>query len=114
MQLLLILDIFDQDLVMIDTFEEYFILQNNEILELSFTWENNHSEEEITFFSVLEYLVDGDTDGEIIVQDSSNTSFYLGVFDRGAAFYIEDVTGRDMVFEGKISSTRQSYKDPMM
>ncbi|MAU99442.1 MAG: hypothetical protein CMA20_01155 [Euryarchaeota archaeon] len=32
MQLLLILDIFDQDLVMIDTFEEYFILQNNEIL----------------------------------------------------------------------------------
>ena len=101
MQLLLILDIFDQDLVMIDTFEEYFILQNNEILELSFTWENNHSEEEITFFSVLEYLVDGDTDGEIIVQDSSNTSFYSGVFDRGAAFYIEDVTGRDMVFEGQ-------------
>ena len=101
MQLLLILDIFDQDLVMIDTFEEYFILQNNEILELSFTWENNHSEEDITFFSVLEYLVDGDTDGEIIVQDSSNTSFYLGVFDKAAAFYIEDVTGREMVFEGQ-------------
>ena len=25
----------------------------------------------------------------------------MGVFDRGAAFYIEDVTGRDMVFEGQ-------------
>ena len=101
MQLLLILDIFNQDLVMIDTFEEYLILQNNEILELSFIWENNHSEEEITFFSVLEYLVDGDTDGEIIVQDSSNTSFYLSVFDHGEDFTIEDVTGRDMVFEGQ-------------
>ena len=101
MQLLLILDIFNQDLVMIDTFEEYLILQNNEILELSFIWENNHSEEEITFFSVLEYLVDGDTDGEIIVQDSSNTSFYLSVFDHGEDFTIEDVTGRDTVFEGQ-------------
>ena len=101
MQLLLILDVFNQDLVMIDTFEEYFILQNNEILELSFNWENNYSEEEITFFSVLEYLVDGDTDGEIIVQDSSNISFYLDVFDYGADFFVEDVTGRDIVFEGQ-------------
>ena len=101
MQLLLILDVFDQDLVMIDTFEEYFILQNNEILELSFNWENNYSEEEITFFSVLEYLVDGDTDGEIIVQDSSNISFYLDVFDYGAEFFVEDVTGRENVFEGQ-------------
>ena len=101
MQLLLLLDIFSQDLDMIDTYELYFTLKNNEILEFTYDWENYHSEEEITFFSTLEYLVDGDSNGEVIVQDSSNTSFYLDVFDYGADFFVEDVTGRDIVFEGQ-------------
>ena len=105
MQLLLILDIFDQDLVMIDTLKSTLFFQNNEILELSFTWENNHSEEEITFFSVLEYSVDGDTDGEIIVQDSSNNSFYLGVFDAFAAFILRRNWKRN-VLKAKILSLR--------
>ena len=74
---------------MIDTYELYFTLQNNEILEFHYDWENHHSEEEITFFSVLEYLVDGDTNGEIIVQDSSNTSFYLDVFDTVQIFSLK-------------------------
>ena len=47
-----------------------------------------------------EYLRDIEP-GEIIVQDSSNTSFYLSVFDHGEDFTIEDVTGRDTVFEGQ-------------
>ena len=101
MQLLLLLDIFSQDLDMIDTYELYFTLKNNEVLEFTYDWENYHSEEEITFFSTLEYLVDGDSNGEVIVQDSSNTSFYLDVFDYGADFFVEDVTGRDIVFEGQ-------------
>ena len=101
MDLLLILDIFDESGEMIGTFEEFFTLPANEMIDISFHWSNTHGEGNITFDSVLEHLVDGDTDGEIRVQDEAYEIFYLHVFNEEPAFNIEDVTGRGNVFEGQ-------------
>jgi len=101
MDLLLILDIFDENGEMIDTFEEQFTLSANENRDIFFDWNNKYDEGEIRFDSILEYLVDGDTEGEIIVQEENSETFYLHVFNEEPAFYIEDVTGRDNAYEGK-------------
>ena len=55
----------------------------------------------ILSFPTLEYLVDGDTDGEILVEDGDDGDILLRYVLSEPAFYIEDVTGRDMVFEGQ-------------
>tara|TARA_Y100001970_G_C14160399_1_gene818185 strand:- start:319 stop:1638 length:1320 start_codon:yes stop_codon:yes gene_type:complete len=101
MDLLLILDIFDESDEMIDTFEEFFTLSGNDNIEISFHWSNDHAEGNITFDSELEHLVDGDTDGEIRVQDQDYEIFYLATANEEPEFFIEDVTGRDNVFEGQ-------------
>ena len=99
--LLLILDIFDENNEMIDTFEENFTIYGNENKDISFTWSNDHMEGNITFMSFLEYLVDGDKDGEIIVQERDNVTFYLATYRGDSDFHIEDVNGRDNVVEGQ-------------
>ena len=92
---------FDENGEMIDTFEEQFTLSANENRDIFFDWNNKYDEGEIRFDSILEYLVDGDTEGEIIVQEENSETFYLHVFNEEPAFYIEDVTGRDNAYEGK-------------
>ena len=101
MDLLLILDVVNQDNEMVVTFEEYFPLEPSDTSFITFAWHNNISDEEYTFLSTLEYLVDGDTDGEILVQDGAEETFFLAIFNDEPDFTIEDVTGRDMVFEGQ-------------
>ena len=103
MDLLLILDIYDENGEMVGTFEEFFMLPANEFMEIYFDWNNTHAEGNITFHSVLEYLVDGNTEGEIIVQDEDYQTFYLATSHKESEpeFYIEDVIGRDNVFEGQ-------------
>ena len=51
--------------------------------------------------SIHSILVDGDTDGEIRVEDGDYVEFYLDMFVSEPGISIEDVTGRDMVFEGQ-------------
>ena len=101
MDLLLILDIFDESGEMIGTFEEFFTLPANEMMDISFHWSNTYEEGNVTFDSVLEHLVDGDTDGEIRVQDEDYEIFYLATANEEPEFFIEDVTGRENVFEGQ-------------
>ena len=101
MDLLLILDIFDENNNLIDTFEQYFRLPSNEYMDISFVWTNHYGEGNYNFQSMLEYLVDGDTDGEIRAEDGDNVEFYLDMFVSEPGISIEDVTGRDMVFEGQ-------------
>ena len=101
MDLLLILDIFDESGDMIYTFEEYYTIEANGNMDFNFIWENNFGDGEFRFDSSLEYLVDGDTDGEIIVQEEASETFYLHQFNDEPSFSIEDVTGRDIVFEGQ-------------
>ena len=101
MDLLLILDIFDDSGDMIDTFEQYYTIAANENVEFLFNWENKFEDGEFRFDSSLEYLVDGDTDGEIIVLEEVSETFYLNQFNDEPSFTIEDVTGRDIVFEGQ-------------
>ena len=100
MDLLLILDIFYEN-EMIDTFEEHFTLPANENMEITFKWANDHAEGNITFVSVLEYLVDGDKEGEIILQEENSETFYLDALNDEPEFFIEDVIGRDNAYEGK-------------
>ena len=99
MDLLLILDIFYEN-EMIDTFEEHFTLPANENMEITFKWANDHAEGNITFVSVLEYLVDGDKEGEIILQEENSETFYLDALNDEPEFFIEDVIGRDNAYEG--------------
>ena len=101
MELLLILDIYDENQEMIDTFEEYFMISSNGSRDISFTWSNDHMEGNITFISALEYLMDGDRDGRIKFQDGDNQTFYLATFNDGSGIYIEEVTNRDNVYEGQ-------------
>ena len=101
MDLLIILDIFDESGNMVDTFEENYTIAANDNMDFSFIWENNFGDGEFTFNSLLEYLVDGDTNGEIIVQEEASETFYLANVNDEPAFNIEDVTGRDNVFEGQ-------------
>ena len=63
----LILDIFDENNNLIDTFL-YFTLPSNEYMDISFVWTNHYGEGNYNFQSMLEYLVDGDTDGEILLK----------------------------------------------
>ena len=101
MDLLLILDIFDENNNLIDTLEQYFRLPSNEYMDISFVWTNHYGEGNYNFQSMLEYLVDGDTDGEIRAEDGDYVEFYLDMFVSEPGISIEDVTGRDMVFEGQ-------------
>ena len=101
MDLLLILDIFDENDNLIDTLEQYFRLPSNEYMDISFVWTNHYGEGNYIFQSMLEYLVDGDTDGEIRAEDGDYVEFYLDMFVSEPGISIEDVTGRDMVFEGQ-------------
>ena len=101
MDMLLILDVFDENDEMVGTFEEYFVVSNDETMEIHFQWTNNHMEGVYEFKSLLDYLVDGDTDGEVRFQDGDNETFYLEVFKDEPEFIIEDVIGRDNVFEGQ-------------
>ncbi len=101
MDLLLILDVFNQDNEMVVTFEEYFSVEPSDTSFITFAWYNNISDEEYTFLSTLEYLVDGDTDGEILVQDGAEETFFLAIFNDEPDITIEDVTGREQVFEGQ-------------
>ena len=101
MDLLLILDIFDENDNLIDTLEQYFRLPSNEYMDISFVWTNHYGEGNYIFQSMLEYLVDGDTDGEIRAEDGDYVEFYLDMFVSESGISIEDVTGRDMVFEGQ-------------
>ena len=101
MDLLLILDVFNQNNEMVVTFEEYFSVEPSDTSFITFAWYNNISDEEYTFFSSLEYLVDGDTDGEILAQDGAEEAFFLAIFNDEPSFYIEDLIGRDIVFEGQ-------------
>ncbi len=103
MDLLLILDIYDENGEMVGTFEKFFMLPANEFMEIYFDWNNTHAEGNITFHSVLEHLVDGNTEGEIIVQDEDYQTFYLATSHKESEpeFYIEDVIGREVVFEGQ-------------
>ncbi|MEC7142904.1 MAG: hypothetical protein VXW30_04920, partial [Candidatus Thermoplasmatota archaeon] len=101
MDLLLILDIFDENNNLIDTLEQYFRLPSNEYMDISFVWTNHYGEGNYNFQSMLEYLVDGDTDGEIRAEDGDYVEFYLDLFVSEPGISIEDVTGRDIVFEGQ-------------
>ena len=61
-------------------------------------WQNNISDGNYTFHSILEHLVD---DGGVTVQDGAEDTFFLAIFNDEPDFTIEDVTGRDTVFEGQ-------------
>ena len=98
MDLLLILDVYNQDYEMVFTFEEYFSIGPSDSDFISFMWQNNISDGNYTFHSILEHLVD---DGEVTVQDSTEETFFLAIFNYEPDFTIEDVTGRDVVFEGQ-------------
>ena len=98
MDLLLILDVYNQDYEMVFTFEEYFSIGPSDSDFISFMWQNNISDGNYTFHSILEHLVD---DGEVTVQDSTEETFFLAIFNYEPDFTIEDVTGRDAVFEGQ-------------
>ena len=103
MDLVLILDIYDENGQMVAVLEEFFLLPANEFMEIYFVWNNTYAEGNITFHSVLLHLVDGNTEGEIIVQDEDYQTFYLATSHKESEpeFYIEDVTGRNNVFEGQ-------------
>ena len=103
MDLVLILDIYDENGQMVAVLEEFFLLPANEFMEIYFVWNNTYAEGNITFRSVLVHLVDGNTEGEIIVQDEDYQTFYLATSHKESEpeFYIEDVIGRDNVFEGQ-------------
>ena len=103
MDLVLILDIYDENGQMVAVLEEFFMLPANEFMEIYFVWNNTYAEGNITFHSVLLHLVDGNTEGEIIVQDEDYQTFYLATSHKESEpeFYIEDVIGRDNVFEGQ-------------
>ena len=98
MDLLLILDVYNQDYEMVFTFEEYFSVGPSNSDFISFAWQNNISGENFTFHSILEHLVD---DGQVTVQDGAEDTFFLAIFNDEPDFTIEDVTGRDMAFEGQ-------------
>ena len=98
MDLLLILDVYNQDYEMVFTSEEYFSIGPSDSDFISFMWQNNISDGNYTFHSILEHLVD---DGEVTVQDSAEETFFLAIFNDEPDFTIEDVTGRDTVFEGQ-------------
>ena len=98
MDLLLILDVYNQDNDMVITFEEYFSIEPSEPVIITFTWQNNLSDENYTFHSILEHLVD---DGEVTVQDGAEETFFLAIFNDAPEFSVEDVTGRDQAFEGQ-------------
>ena len=100
MDLLLILDVYNQDNDMVITFEEYFSTEPSEPVIITFTWQNNLSDENYTFHSLLEHMSDN---GEVTVQDGAEETFFLAIFDEAdePEFSVEDVTGRDQVFEGQ-------------
>ena len=99
MDLLLILDVYNQDNDMVITFEEYFSIEPSEPVIITFTWQNNLSDENYTFHSLLEHMSDN---GEVTVQDGAEETFFLAIFDDDEPeFSVEDVTGRDQVFEGQ-------------
>ena len=100
MDLLLILDVYNQDNDMVITFEEYFSIEPSEPVIITFTWQNNLSDENYTFHSLLEHMSDN---GEVTVQDGAEETFFLAIFDEAdePEFSVEDVTGRDQVFEGQ-------------
>ena len=66
-------------------------------MDISFVWTNHYGEGNYIFQSMLEYLVDGDTDGEIRAEDGDYVEFYLDMFVSEPGISIEDVTGRDIV-----------------
>ena len=96
MELLLVLDVYQDD-EMVVTFEQDFTVEPSETSYVTFAWYNNISDGEYTFQSVLEHYVDG----EFIVQEEVSEAFYLHLFNDEPDFTIEDVTGRDVVFEGQ-------------
>ena len=67
MDLLLILDVYNHDYEMVFTFEEYFSIGPSNSDFISFMWQNNISDGNYTFHSILEHSVD---DGEVTVQYS--------------------------------------------
>ena len=96
MELLLVLDVYQDD-EMVLTFEQDFTVESSDTSFVTFAWYNNISDGEYTFQSVLEHYVDG----EFIVQEEVSEAFYLYLFNDEPDFTIEDVTGKDMVFEGQ-------------
>tara|TARA_B100001094_G_scaffold300_1_gene299 strand:- start:6210 stop:10898 length:4689 start_codon:yes stop_codon:yes gene_type:complete len=101
MYMLLITDIYNESGYMVDTFEEFFWVVENDMTSFNFTWSNYHEEGNYTFDSILEYLVDGDTNGEIIMQDAYWTDSYMHTYDESTWWYVEEVSGRDNVYEGQ-------------